>query len=79
VTTRGGDRRDREGGGGGLGLGLFIAKTLIERSGAQIAFGNVEPPATGAVVRIVWPRTAFERGTERSSEAAPGPAPLTAG
>src|SRR5215207_1587151 len=78
VTTRGGDRREREG-GGGLGLGLFIAKTLIERSGAQIAFGNAEPPASGALVRIVWPRIAFERGTERSSDAAPGPAPLTPG
>jgi two-component system sensor histidine kinase RegB len=79
VTTRAGDRRDREGSGGGLGLGLFIAKTLIERSGAQIAFGNAEPPATGAVVRIVWPRSAFERGTERSPEAALAPATLTAG
>jgi two-component system sensor histidine kinase RegB len=79
VTTRGGDRREREGGAGGLGLGLFIAKTLIERSGAQIAFANAEPPATGAVVRIVWPRTAFERGTERSSDAALAPAALTAG
>jgi two-component system sensor histidine kinase RegB len=79
VTTRGGDRREREGGGGGLGLGLFIAKTLIERSGAQIAFGNAEPPASGAVVRIVWPRPAFERGTERSTDALPAPATLTAG
>jgi two-component system sensor histidine kinase RegB len=79
VTTRGGERRERDGGGGGLGLGLFIAKTLIERSGAQIAFANAEPPATGAIVRIVWPRTAFERGTERSSDAALAPATLTAG
>jgi two-component system sensor histidine kinase RegB len=79
VTTRGAGRRDDDQEGGGLGLGLFIAKTLIERSGAQIAFGNAEPPASGAVVRIVWPRTAFERGTERSSDAAPGPAPLTPG
>jgi two-component system sensor histidine kinase RegB len=75
VTTRGGSDRA----GGGLGLGLFIAKTLIERSGAQIAFGNAAPPATGAVVRIVWPRTAFERGTEPSSEAARAPPPLAAG
>ena len=79
VTTRGAAQGDGEGTGGGLGLGLFIAKTLIERSGAQIAFGNAAPPATGAVVRIVWQRTAFERGTERSSASAPVPATLETG
>ena len=46
--------------GGGLGLGLFIAKTLIERSGANISFRNVAADALGAEVRIHWPRAAFE-------------------
>lgn len=58
------DRSTREGKhnetGGGLGLGLFIAKTLIERSGAQISFRNAEPKSSGAEVHIVWPRSAFE-------------------
>jgi two-component system sensor histidine kinase RegB len=44
-----------------LGLGLFIAKTLIERSGAHLLLTNAAPPATGAVARIAWPRPAFER------------------
>jgi two-component system sensor histidine kinase RegB len=39
---------------------LFIAKTLIERSGAQLVLANAEP--NGAAVRIAWPRAAFERG-----------------
>jgi two-component system, sensor histidine kinase RegB len=46
--------------GGGLGLGLFIAKTLIERSGAQIRFDNAYQEDLGARVTMVWPRTAFE-------------------
>jgi len=41
----------------GLGLGVFIAKTLLERSGAKVGFEN---GATGAVARVVWPRAAFE-------------------
>ena len=44
---------------GGLGLGVFIAKTLLERTGARLAFQNVA--ANGhAQVRIVWPRSAVE-------------------
>jgi two-component system sensor histidine kinase RegB len=39
---------------GGMGLGLFIAKTLLERTGAQVTFGNA--PAGGAEVEIRWPR-----------------------
>jgi two-component system sensor histidine kinase RegB len=40
---------------GGLGLGIFIAKTLLERTGAQLTFRNIQP--TGhAQVRIDWPR-----------------------
>ena len=45
--------------GGGLGLGLFIAKTLLERSGATIRFRNSPERGEGAVVEIVWPRAAF--------------------
>ena len=48
----------------GMGLGLFIAKTLLERSGAEISFANAfdpfltsaELPARcGAIVEVVWP------------------------
>ncbi|MEO3386538.1 ActS/PrrB/RegB family redox-sensitive histidine kinase [Mesorhizobium sp. CAU 1741] len=46
-------------GGGGLGLGLFIAKTLLERSGATVSFGNAGEPGKGALVRVSWPREAF--------------------
>ncbi|MBX3531372.1 MAG: ActS/PrrB/RegB family redox-sensitive histidine kinase [Rhizobiaceae bacterium] len=45
--------------GGGLGLGLFIAKTLLERSGATITFSNASEPGQGAVVRVEWPRERF--------------------
>lgn len=41
---------------GGLGLGLFIAKTLLERSGAALTFANRGPDAAGARVTVVWPR-----------------------
>ncbi|WP_420861769.1 sensor histidine kinase RegB [Algirhabdus cladophorae] len=44
----------------GMGLGLFIAKTLLERSGAEITFVNAGsgatlPEQTGAVVEVIWP------------------------
>ncbi|SIR29655.1 two-component system, sensor histidine kinase RegB [Rhizobium sp. RU35A] len=45
---------------GGLGLGLFIAKTLLERSGATLIFSNRGPDHEGARVRIVWPRAVME-------------------
>ena len=44
----------------GLGLGFFIAKTLLERSGATVGFENREFPDRGAVVRVRWPRRNFE-------------------
>lgn len=64
VTTR--PQSDRRGTGleTGLGLGFFIAKTLLERSGAQLALRNARPPDTGAVVEIVWPREVFYRAKE---------------
>lgn len=45
--------------GGGLGLGLFIAKTLLERSGAEMRFTNSSGPGEGAVVEVSWPRAVF--------------------
>ena len=41
-------------------MGFFIAKTLLERSGATLAFANRSPPETGAVVRVRWNRADFE-------------------
>lgn len=66
VTTRG-DRRAKMEEGSGLGLGLFIAKTLLERSGATVKTENRAPPAAGAAVTVTWPREAFERGAKRPS------------
>ena len=47
----------------GMGLGLFIAKTLLERSGAELSFANAAARSeaggnarTGAIVEVVWPR-----------------------
>lgn len=40
---------------GGLGLGIFIAKTLLERTGAKLTFSN-ENADGHAQVRIVWSR-----------------------
>jgi len=45
--------------GGGLGLGLFIAKTLLERSGATMRFTNSLVPGEGATVEVSWPRLTF--------------------
>jgi two-component system, sensor histidine kinase RegB len=59
VTTRGagsGVPRVRE----GLGLGFFIAKTLLERSGAQVTVQNRFGAERGASVTIKWPRKALE-------------------
>jgi two-component system sensor histidine kinase RegB len=52
-------RSGTDAGGGGLGLGLFIAKTLLERSGATVTFANASEPGKGAVVRVEWPRSRF--------------------
>lgn len=54
VSTRQGVER-----GGGLGLGLFIAKTLLERSGATLSFRNSSVSGEGAMIRISWPRDQF--------------------
>jgi two-component system sensor histidine kinase RegB len=45
----------------GLGLGFFIAKTLLERSGASLSFANRSLPGRGAMVTLRWKRSDFER------------------
>jgi two-component system sensor histidine kinase RegB len=45
----------------GLGLGFFIAKTLLERSGARLSLSNQQPPLHGATINVTWNRTDFER------------------
>jgi two-component system sensor histidine kinase RegB len=48
-----------------MGLGLFIAKTLLERTGARLKFLNgrdvamtqdLSPAQRGALVIVTWPR-----------------------
>jgi two-component system sensor histidine kinase RegB len=41
-----------------MGLGFFIAKTLLERTGAAVDFRNGR--RGGAVVSARWPRPALE-------------------
>src|SRR5258707_13843695 len=51
---------DDDGERSGLGLGVFIARTLLERTGAKVSFTNRIFPDHGAVVHIAWPRQRFE-------------------
>ena len=44
----------------GLGLGLFIAKTLLERSRASVSMVNAVAPEVGARVTVLWQRSDFE-------------------
>jgi two-component system sensor histidine kinase RegB len=43
----------------GLGLGLFIAKALLERTGAELRIGNLAAPRRGARALVSWPRRLF--------------------
>ena len=44
---------------GGLGLGIFIAKTLLERTGARLSFDNATTEGHARVI-VSWPRRAIE-------------------
>jgi len=63
ITTRPARPRGqiKDGEPSGLGLGFFIAKTLLERSGAAVTLDNRMRPQHGAIVKISWPREVFER------------------
>ena len=54
----------------GMGLGLFIAKTLLERSGAQLEFfnGTKKNALRGAIVTSTWPRHKLEAKDEPFGE-----------
>jgi two-component system sensor histidine kinase RegB len=69
ISTKGPDRRTKSD-EGGLGLGLFIAKTLLERSGASVAVANATPPSTGARIVVAWPRSTFDPGSADAPKAA---------
>ena len=64
----------------GMGLGLFIAKTLLERTGARLTFANghdvrisekLDPEQQGALVIVSWPR--------RKIDAVEGDSPVPTG
>jgi len=60
VTTRPGAEGSRTG-HIGMGLGFFISKTLLERTGAAVAFQNGKP--RGAIVSARWLRSRIEAPT----------------
>jgi len=79
VSTRSrGNRSDTTGEYEGMGLGLFIARTLLERTGATIAFANgsdtrqrLDPASVrnpsqthppGAIMEMIWPIRAMVVG-----------------
>jgi two-component system sensor histidine kinase RegB len=66
VTTRRAHsaREDESGEHTGMGLGFFIAKTLLERSGARLELTN--RPEGGALVTVIWPRAKFERAPAKA-------------
>jgi len=64
VTTRpgyGNSEPQEAGAHEGMGLGLFIAKTLLERSGAVVQLTNNQM-SKGANVTITWPRAVVDVG-----------------
>ena len=57
----------------GMGLGLFIAKTLLERTGAELSFANAsdrflkddeQSEKCGAIVEVRWPRNALSASAD---------------
>lgn len=74
VRTRRSEReRQQRPGYEGMGLGLFIAKTLLERSGARLSFSNGSDSRhaksehlkdRGAIVEVTWPRDKLDAGQD---------------
>lgn len=64
VRRRASGEKPRRPGYEGMGLGLFIAKTLLERTGAELVFANgadpflaetERPQKCGAIIEVFWP------------------------
>ncbi|MDH3194899.1 MAG: ActS/PrrB/RegB family redox-sensitive histidine kinase [Hyphomicrobiales bacterium] len=55
---------ERSGEHGGLGLGFFIAKTLLERSGARLALSDRRTAEGGAMITVTWSRADFQGGAD---------------
>jgi two-component system, sensor histidine kinase RegB len=68
-TVDSGEARGHE----GMGLGLFIAKTLLERSGAIVALSNRKPPDHGADIRLQWPRSSIDVAASTAKALDPKP------
>lgn len=71
----------------GMGLGLFIAKTLLERSGAELRFANGRDPVAaidgtprdlGAIVQVTWVRSLIDSNTRNQSKLLGQNQPITA-
>jgi two-component system sensor histidine kinase RegB len=58
ITSRHGTAEGSRSGHVGMGLGFFIAKTLLERTGAQVTFRNGQK--LGAIVTARWARDWIE-------------------
>lgn len=53
---------------GHMGLGVFIAETLLGRSGAHVTYHNASRESGGgAVVTVTWPRLALERTSTQAT------------
>jgi two-component system sensor histidine kinase RegB len=71
VTSRPGygvDSESEKGRHEGMGLGFFIAKTLLERSGAAVSLANRPLPAHGAIIQLHWPRSAVDVGLVQTAQ-----------
>lgn len=77
-TRRPSPNQNKRPGYEGMGLGLFIAKTLLERSGAELSFANgcdpflsksERPERCGAIVQVVWPRHDISRSKSDAQQA----------
>jgi two-component system sensor histidine kinase RegB len=75
ITTRPSPRpgQGSDGEPAGMGLGFFIAKTLLERSGATVLLQNREAPERGAIATVTWRRDLFEaRPVPAGEQSEPG-------
>ncbi|NNE52049.1 MAG: ActS/PrrB/RegB family redox-sensitive histidine kinase [Sulfitobacter sp.] len=63
----------------GMGLGLFIAKTLLERTGARLRFANGAGQGrfAGAVVEVIWPRAKLDAQDQMAELARQPNRPIT--